>query len=51
MNRTMTRFQIITELRRLREAIVDCEELTNYAREKAFVDIDDAIDMIRENDE
>lgn len=48
----ITRAQIIKELAEIKELLlyIDADEITDYAREKAYMDIVDAIDMISEND-
>ena len=45
----MTRIRLIRELERIRTLIVDCEELSDYAREKSCIDISDAIKQVQEN--
>lgn len=49
----MTRREIINRLDEIREKIAEntSEELTDYAREKAYMCIAAAIDYITENDE
>jgi hypothetical protein len=49
----MTRCELLNRLDEIREAIADnsTEELTDYAREKAYMCIVAAIDYITENDE
>lgn len=49
----MTRQEMIKKLEEIKEAIawdINCE-LTDYARDKAYVAIDSAIDFINENEE
>lgn len=49
----MTRKEMIKKLEEIKEAIawdINCE-LTDYARDKAYVAIDSAIDFINENEE
>jgi hypothetical protein len=49
----MTRREILNRLDEIREAIAEnlAEELTDYAREKAYMCIVSAIDYITENEE
>lgn len=47
----MTRQEMIKKLEEIKEAIawdINCE-LTDYARERAYVDISDAIEHLQEN--
>lgn len=47
----MTRKEMIKKLEEIKEAIawdIDCE-LTDYAREKAYIDISDAIEQLQDN--
>lgn len=49
----MTRFELIKELKELKEKIA-CEldlSATDYAREQAYICIEDAIDYLKENEE
>jgi hypothetical protein len=50
---TMTRRELINRLDEIREeiALASSEDLTDYAREKAYMCIAAAIDYITENDE
>lgn len=48
MNRTEM-IKYLEEAKRLLLEEVEAEELTDYAREKAYVDIDDAIETLKEN--
>lgn len=51
--RKMTRQEMIKQLEEIKEAIawdIDCE-LTDYAREKAYIAIGSAIEFIAENEE
>jgi hypothetical protein len=49
----MTRRELINRLEEIREKIAEntSEELTDYAREKAYICIVSAIDYITENEE
>lgn len=47
----MTKNEIIRELERIKEIIVDSEDLTDSTREHAYYDIEDAIEQICENEE
>lgn len=47
----MTRQEMIKKLEEIKEAIawdINCE-LTDYAREKAYIDISDAIEQLQDN--
>lgn len=49
----MTRQEMIKKLEEIKEAIawdINCE-LTNYARDKAYIAIDSAIEFINENED
>lgn len=49
----MTRQEMIKKLEEIKEAIawdINCE-LTDYARDKAYIAIDSAIEFINENEE
>lgn len=49
----MTRQEMIKKLEEIKEAIardINCE-LTDYARDKAYITIDSAIELINENEE
>lgn len=46
----MTRQELIEALNKIREEIACCDEsVTDYAREKAYLDIASAIDILEEN--
>lgn len=46
----MTRQELIEALNKIREEIACCDEsVTDYAREKAYLDIASAIDTLEEN--
>lgn len=49
----MTRNEIIKKLESLKELFAweNIENLTDYAREKAYYDIDNAIEHLKENEE
>ncbi len=45
----ITKTELIAELEKIRDAIVDCDELSDYARDKSYTDVSDAIEQLREN--
>ena len=45
----MTRKELIEALEQIKEAIADSNELTDEARFKAYISVEDAIDHVREN--
>lgn len=47
----MTRFDIISKLEELMEEISWNSDLTEYARGKAYVDVMDAIEILKENED
>lgn len=47
----MTRFDIISKLEELMEEISWNSDLTEYARDKAYVDVMDAIEILKENED
>lgn len=47
----MTRSDIISKLEELMEEISWAPDLTEYARDKAYVDVGDAIEILKENEE
>ena len=47
----MTRSDIISKLEELMEEISWAPDLTDYAREKAYIKLDSAIEYLEENEE
>lgn len=49
----MTRKELIEELETIKDLVAwgKCEGLTDYAREHVYIDIEDAIEIIQENEE
>lgn len=47
----MTRFDIISKLEELMEEISWTSDLTEYARDMAYTDIMDAVEILKENEE
>ena len=48
----MTRKELIKALDKIREEIACCDEtVTDYARERAYVDVVSAIEVLEENEE
>lgn len=47
----MTRCDIISKLEELMEEISWTSDLTEYARDKAYTDIMDAVEILKENEE
>lgn len=47
----MTRFDIISKLEEAMEEISWASDLTEYARDKTYTDIMDAVEILKENEE
>ena len=45
----MTKKELIEALSSIKEAIANADELTDEARFKAYISVEDAIDHVREN--
>ena len=48
----MTRQELIKRIEECKDLLlsdVDADEVTDYAREKAYISLDDAIELLREN--
>lgn len=46
----MTRQKIIKEIEKIKELLVEVnyEEVSDYARERAYIDLDDAVEHLKE---